>query len=66
MNELYESIKKAGDSDYPAEVRRTEAVAAALIMIASKASGADSTNLSAEMNRLSTYADQIQAALQVA
>lgn len=65
MEELRESVKVAGDADYPDQTRRTEAVAAALILIAHKASGADATNLSVEMSRLSTYADQIQEALKV-
>ncbi|MNY78429.1 hypothetical protein D3C86_2186690 [compost metagenome] len=65
MEKLRESIKIAGDADYTAQVRRTEAVAAALMLIAYKASGADATNLSVEMTRVSTYADQIQAALGV-
>ncbi|MDD2032740.1 hypothetical protein [Pseudomonas sp. 39167] len=65
MEELRESIKTAGDADYSDEVRRTAAVAAALTVIAYKASGADSTNLSVEMTRLSTYTDQIQEALKV-
>ncbi|WP_434626208.1 hypothetical protein J3P84_23570 [Pseudomonas sp. Z1-29] len=65
MENLRESIKVAGDVDYSNEVRRTAAVSAALTVIAYKASGADSTNLSVEMTRLSTYADQIQEALRV-
>jgi len=43
--------------------RRAYAVAAALEVIAAKASGADATSLKVEFSNLSTYADQIQAAL---
>jgi len=46
-----------------AERRRAYAVAAALEVIAAKASGADATSLKVEFLHLSTYADQIQAAL---
>lgn len=45
------------------ERRRAYAVAAALEVIAAKASGADATSLKVEFSNLSTYADQIQAAL---
>lgn len=44
---------------------RARAVAAAIEVIAAKASGADATSLKVEFANLSTYADQIQAALKV-
>lgn len=50
---------KAVDPEY----RRAYAVATALEIIAAKASGADASNLGNEFNRLSEYADKIQAAL---
>lgn len=62
---LQESVKYAYDDDLDSDVRRAYAVAAALEVISSKASGADSTSLKVEFNNLSVYADQIQAALKV-
>jgi len=64
MEQIQESVARSADADHDAAYRRGQAVAAALIVIAHKASGADSTNLRAEMGNLSTYADQIQAALE--
>jgi len=64
MEQIQESVTRSADADHDAAYRRGQAVAAALIVIANKASGADSTNLRSEMGNLSTYADQIQAALE--
>ncbi|MCV4285083.1 hypothetical protein [Pseudomonas capsici] len=62
---LHQSVKYASDDDLDSDVRRAYAVAAALEVISSKASGADSTSLKIEFSNLSTYADQIQEALKV-
>lgn len=64
---IHDAIKDAADADYRPEQRRAFAVAAALEVIAAKAtqSGANSTHLDVEFGRLSGYADQIQAALAV-
>lgn len=64
---IHEALRIAADADYPAEVRRANAVAAALEVIAAKAtqSGAHVTHLDVEFNRLAEYADQIQAAIAV-
>ncbi|MHB2048874.1 hypothetical protein [Pseudomonas sp. VEM90] len=50
-------------SALPDEQKRALAVAAALEVISSKASGADATSLKTEFGHLSTYADQIQEAM---
>ena len=64
---ILSAVKAAADADYPADQRRAYAVAAALEVIAAKASqsGAHVTHLDREMGRLSVYADQIQEALKV-
>jgi hypothetical protein len=46
-------------------IHRAHAVAAALEVIATRVNGADATSLAREFTNLSTYADQIQAALKV-
>ncbi len=56
------SSSVSGGIDNP-ERRRAYAVAAALEVIAAKASSADATSLKVEFSNLSIYADQIQAAL---
>lgn len=47
------------------EDQRARAVAAAIGLIEAKMSGSDGSSLKAEMNNLSSYADQIQNALKV-
>ena len=53
----------AGPRDTEELSYRARAVAAAIEVIAAKASGADATSLKVEFGNLSMYADQIQAAL---
>ncbi|AVI85609.1 hypothetical protein PSPTOT1_3741 [Pseudomonas syringae pv. tomato T1] len=48
-----------------AETARAHAVASALELISARVSSAASVHLDQEMEKLSTYADQIQAALKV-
>ncbi|MEB2514803.1 hypothetical protein SOP85_05055 [Pseudomonas sp. YuFO20] len=63
---ILNAVTAAGESrDLDASEKRALAVAAALEVIAAKASGADATTLKVEFVNLSTYADQIQAALKV-
>ena len=52
-------------SSLPDEQKRALAVAAALEVICSKATGGDTTSLNAEFENLSTYADHVQEALKV-
>lgn len=66
MPSAIEKITELGGHRYsalPDEQKRALAVAAALEVISSKASGADSTSLKVEFGNLSMYSDQIQAAL---
>lgn len=67
MSEHFKNLR--GDTPFGAaspEGKRELAVAAALILIQAKVSNSSSANqLQAELNRLSKYADQIQAALEV-
>lgn len=61
---IHNAIKTAADTDYPAEVRRANAVAAALEVIAARAPAMSSSGqLEHEMQKLSSFADLIQAAL---
>ena len=61
---IHAAIKSAADSDYTPEQHRAFAVAAALEVIASRR-GNDNTSIGREFQNLSTYADDIQAALKV-
>ncbi|WP_025804604.1 hypothetical protein [Pseudomonas chlororaphis] len=61
---ILNAVTSAGESrEIDASEKRALAVSAALEVIAAKASGADATSLAREFQNLSTYADQIQAAL---
>lgn len=63
---LLNAVTSAGESrKIDAAEKRAYAVAAALEVIAAKASGADATNLDREIGKLSEYADRIQEALKV-
>ncbi|MBC3375785.1 hypothetical protein HU762_17685 [Pseudomonas sp. SWRI92] len=63
---LLNAITSAGESrKIDAAEKRAYAVAAALEVIAAKASSADATNLDREIGKLSEYADRIQEALKV-
>lgn len=64
---IFNAIKAAADNDFSPEQRRAYAVAAALEVIAQKAtqSGANLTILPNEFKSLSEYADRIQEALKV-
>lgn len=64
---LFSAVKAAGDQDFSPEQRRAYAVAAALEVIAAKASqsGAHITHLDREIANLGSYADHIQEALKV-
>ena len=63
---IHNAVTSAGETrTINASEKRAHAVAAALEVIAAKASGADSTNLDREMGKLSEYADRIQEALKV-
>lgn len=60
------TINVASNTDYSAEQRRANCVAAALEVIAAQAPAMTSTGqLEYEMSKLSEYADHIQAALKV-
>lgn len=61
---IHQAIRDCINTAFSAEERRAYAVAAALEVIAAKASGADSTQLWDEFGHLSEYADQIQQSLQ--
>ena len=68
MSELFKNLNRTGMSGVgPAISIREAAVGAALVLIQSKVGNApDKTEaLKEEMERLSLYADQIQAALKV-
>ncbi|WP_236175993.1 hypothetical protein [Pseudomonas pseudonitroreducens] len=61
---LHDAVKDAADADYRSEQRRAFAVAAALEVIAARAPAmSTSGQLEHEMQKLSSYADLIQAAL---
>ena len=62
---LNTSTLNAANAGLDANVTRAHAVAAALEVIAAKASSADATGLFREFANLSSYADQIQEALKV-
>ncbi|HCN47066.1 MAG TPA: hypothetical protein DIT18_16605 [Pseudomonas sp.] len=61
---LHASIRNAIDTDFTPEQQRAFAVAAVLEVMARRA-GNDNTSLGREFQNLSTYADDIQAALKV-
>ena len=61
---IHASIRNAIDGDFTPEQHRAFAVAAALEVIAQR-NGNDNTSLGREFSNLSTYADDIQAALKV-
>ncbi|MBX6510477.1 hypothetical protein BTW15_01285 [Pseudomonas syringae pv. tomato] len=64
MPDLLKTVTSAASLKTPEQHHRAHAVAAALEVIAGyAASGSPSVNLSYELEQLSTYADQIQAAL---
>ncbi|VVM95488.1 hypothetical protein [Pseudomonas fluorescens] len=66
MTTLIEAVHSAGKNLDAPKTSRNYAVAAALEVIAGlAASGNTAVNLSYEFEQLSTYADQIQAALKV-
>lgn len=61
---IRQSMIDSTSNAYPAQEKRAFAVAAALEVIAARASGASGNlNLSYEFEQLSRYADQIQEAL---
>ncbi|WP_265532582.1 hypothetical protein [Pseudomonas saponiphila] len=62
---IHLAINSAADNDYTNERRRGHAVAVALELIASKASGGEAFSISRELDHLSDYADKIQEALKV-
>ena len=64
---IHSAINSAVNPDFDANEKRAFAVAAALEVIAAKAtqSGAHLTNLDTEFGRLSDFADKIQEALKV-
>ncbi|MBD9443089.1 hypothetical protein [Pseudomonas sp. PDM04] len=57
-------LAAAGPRSTP-DAARAHAVAVALELIASKASGGEGLNIPRELDNLSNYADQIQEALKV-
>ncbi|MEX5322367.1 hypothetical protein WCE04_23885 [Pseudomonas shirazica] len=64
MSEIAKHVTSAGPLKTSEQHQRAHAVAAALEVIAARASGASGNmNLDYEFEKLSTYADQIQAAL---
>jgi len=68
MSEHFKNLRRHnGMTDSSAEVKREAAVAAALTLIQAKVSNSPSNGsaLEGELNNLSRYADQIQAALHV-
>ncbi|WP_223514258.1 hypothetical protein [Pseudomonas sp. GL-R-26] len=68
MSEHFKNLRRhTGMSEGTAEAQREAAVAAALTLIQAKVSNAPTNGgiLEGEMNSLSAYADQIQAALKV-
>jgi hypothetical protein len=70
MSEAFKSISTAGAHAYKDVhplTQRAIAVAAALELIAVRvgAASANGNHLDVELNRLSTYADQIQSALEI-
>ncbi|UPF01763.1 hypothetical protein MXB02_14265 [Pseudomonas mosselii] len=63
---ILNAITSAGeDRRIDPSQKRAYAVAAALEVISAKAASPEGTNLTHEFEQLSTYADQIQAALRV-
>ena len=68
MSELFKNLNRSGMSGVGAPINTREAaVGAALVLINSKVANAPEKTLALkeEMERLSLYADQIQAALKV-
>jgi len=66
MSEISKNVTSAGALKTAEQHHRAHAVAAALEVIAARSTGSSgSVNLSYEFEQLSTYADQIQAALKV-
>ncbi len=67
MSELFKNLNRSGIGGKGSpEVLREAAVGAALELIAARASSPAPVHLDQEMNNLSKYANQIQAALQTA
>ena len=66
MSEHFKNLR--GDTAFGAaspQIKRELAVAAALTLIQAKVLNSSTTQLQSELSRLSKYADQIQAALEV-
>ena len=65
MSTISQNVLNASTDNGPKEILRKYAVAAALEVIAARATGSSgNVNLSYEFEQLSNYADQIQAALE--